>query len=149
MTKVVQTPSGCRWRLQPGFTLVEIMVVLVIVGMLTSIALPRLSSLYSSVENASQRSALRGQIEGLGYLAYSTGNAIVLESTDVGGDLSKRSPLQLSQGWRIELAKPVRYSSRGLCSGGKLLIRDPQGGVEAFDLAPPLCRLVESGGNGA
>ena len=132
-----------------GFTLIEILVVLVIVGMMTSIALPRLTSLYSSVENSSQRNALRGQIEALGYMAYSSGRAIVLESTIIGGDSPKASPLQLPEGWRIELAKPVRYASSGICTGGKLLIRDPQGGVETFELTPPLCRLNGPGVDGA
>ena len=56
-----------------GFTLIEIIVVMVIVGLLTSIALPRLVRLYASVENSSQRNAIKDQIEGLGYLAYSAG----------------------------------------------------------------------------
>lgn len=134
-------------RRKPGFTLIEILVVLVIVGMLASIAVPRLATLYTSVENSSRRNAIKDQIEGLGYLAYSTGKPIVLESVGESGLLEKDDPLQLPPGWRIDLPKPLRYSSRGFCIGGKLIIRDPDGGSENFRLSPPLCRLEATDGN--
>lgn len=130
-----------------GFTLIEIIVVLVIVGLLTSIALPRLVTLYASIENSSQRSAIKDQVEGLGYLAYSTGKPIVLESSAERGGQLKYYPLLLPAGWRIDLPRPLHFSSLGFCTGGKLIINDPDGGKEAFQLAPPLCRLEAIHGN--
>jgi general secretion pathway protein G len=133
-----------------GFTLVEILVVLVIVGLLSGIALPRLTALYASVENASHRSAIQDQIEGLGYRAYISGQPIVLDSSggaSEGG--TKAYPLQLPPGWRIDVSKSLRYSARGICGGGTLIVNDPDGGREAFRLAPPLCRLEAADGNEA
>lgn len=113
--------------------------VLVIVGLLAGVSLPRLNTLYSSVEHAGQRSAIQAQIEGLGYRAYLNSQPIVLDSSSAATD--KDYPLQLPLGWRIVLSKPLRYSSQGICGGGKLFIQAPEGGQEAFRLNPPLCRL--------
>lgn len=132
-----------------GFTLIEIIVVMAIVGLLTGIAIPRLTTLYASVENASQRRAIQDQIEGLGYLAYASGKSIVLESSSESGGQTKDYPLQLPIGWRIELPKPVHYSAQGFCGGGRLIINDPDGGRVAFRLASPLCRLEAADGNDA
>ena len=132
-----------------GFTLIEILVVLVIVGLLAGIALPRLAALYASVENSSRRSAIHDQIEGLGYLAYASGKSIVLESSSESGGQTTDYPLQLPIGWRVELPKPVHYSAQGFCGGGRLVINDPDGGRAAFRLAPPLCRLDAADGDDA
>lgn len=136
-----------RYHLTSGFTLIEILVVLAIVGLMTGIALPRLTALYVSVENSSQRRLIQDQIEGLGYLAYARGKSILLETTDTSRSPSNENPIQLPPGWRIDVLKPLRYSSQGICEGGKLTISDPAGGKAAFRLAPPICRLEATAGN--
>ena len=134
-------------RVVSGFTLVEILVVLAIMGMLTGIALPRLSSAYASVERSGQRRAIQDQIEGLGYRAYSGGKSIMLESSNLSGAQAKDYPLQIPDGWQIKLPKPLRYSSRGICAGGTLALVAPDGSAEKFRLSAPLCRLEASNGN--
>lgn len=129
-----------------GFTLIEILMVLAIAGLLAGIALPRLTGLYASIETASQRKLVHGQIEGLGYRAYASGQPIVLGSSTAGSQ--DTYPLDLPPGWRIELPQPLRYSARGVCSGGHLFIHDPAGGQESFHLVPPLCRIEAAEGSG-
>jgi len=134
-------------RIVYGFTLIEILFVLVIVGMLAGIALPRLASLYSSVENASQRRAIQDQIEGLGYLAYASGKPILLTSSGASAKETIGYPLQLPIGWTVDVPQPLRYSSQGFCAGGALTIVDPGGGTEAYRLQMPLCKLEPASGS--
>ena len=118
----------------PGFTLLEMLVVLLIVGLLTSLGLPRLQRLAESLERANQRTSLIGQIEGLPYRAYASAREIILD----GG----ASPaIDIPANWQIKVAQPVRYSANGVCSGGRVSVRDPDGGEEVFTLKAPLCRI--------
>lgn len=134
-------------RSSSGFTLIEILVVLAIMGMLTGIALPRLNSVYASVELSAQRRAIKDQIEGLGYLAYASGKSIVLESSDLAGEQAKDYPMQIPVGWQIKLPKSLRYSSRGICAGGTLALVAPDGSAEEFRLSAPFCRIEEPTGS--
>ena len=138
---VVDCNSQRRRRRISGFTLVEILIVLVIVAMLAGVSLPRLLTLYESVENSATRNAIRDQIEGLGYRAYTTGKPIVLEASSVSDGRVKDYPLQLPPGWRVDVSQPLRYSPHGYCGGGKVIINDPNGGTQAFNLVPPRCRF--------
>ena len=133
-------------RLPHGFTLLEILVVLAIVGLLAGVALPQLQRLLGSVELSSQRTDIRLAIEGLGYRAYAAGKPITLadaeRSTLSGGAAPPpNEPLQLPPGWQIKVATPIVYSLNGVCGGGRLSIINPEGRRENFQLRPPKCQL--------
>jgi type II secretory pathway pseudopilin PulG len=110
------------------------LVVLLIVGLLSSLGLPRLQRLAVSLERANQRQILIGQIEGLPYRAYASAREIILD----GG---ARPAIDIPAGWQIKVAQPVRYSATGVCSGGRVSVLAPDGGEEVFTLKAPLCHL--------
>lgn len=124
-----------------GFTLLEMLVVLVIFGLLASVALPRLQQIAQSTEIANQRRDILGSIEGLGYLAYRTGKAIELDNASLSELMdSPITPLQLPSGWQLKVPQGVSYSPMGICSGGTIVILAPGGSKETYRLEPPLCR---------
>jgi len=123
-----------------GFTLIEILVVLAIAGLLVGLTLPRLTNWYASVEKANQRRGILDEIEGLGYRAYIGGQPIVLTSSSQNGK-EPNYPVELPPGWKLALAKPLKYSHQGICDGGDLVVTAPDRSEEMFRLHPPLCRL--------
>ncbi|MEI6599793.1 MAG: prepilin-type N-terminal cleavage/methylation domain-containing protein [Comamonadaceae bacterium] len=130
-----------------GFTLIEVLVVLVLVGLMAGVALPRLFAIAQRFELASQRDALLGEIDALGYRAYVSGKPITLGEPAMATALATVSPIVVPAGWRLEVAQPIQYGFNGICGGGTLSLMSPDGGRQQYVLAPPRCKPVPARGS--
>ena len=123
-----------------GFTLVEILVVLVVIGLIAGVAMPNMHRMIQSAERAGQRDSLLSEIAGLGYQAYLTGRPFTL-SGDPVAEGRDPLPLQVPPGWRLELPRPITYNFNGLCSGGEVILISPDDRRESLQLEAPICRV--------
>ncbi|WP_299181917.1 prepilin-type N-terminal cleavage/methylation domain-containing protein [uncultured Neptuniibacter sp.] len=89
--RVTQTPVGPRFH-QRGFTLVEIIVVIILLGILSAVAIPRFSDT-STFESASLRSSILGSLK----LAQKT--ALAQHASSVYWVLSRPAETQ----WQLQL----------------------------------------------
>ncbi|MFZ1643037.1 MAG: prepilin-type N-terminal cleavage/methylation domain-containing protein [Candidatus Contendobacter sp.] len=134
--------ATCR-RAEPvrGYTLLELLIVLALLGLLTALAIPRFAALYQGMSAAYQRDEALRQIAGLGYRAFAQGREWVLTELPATDAALPSWP----EGWSLRAEPPVHYYRNGACSGGRIELTHP-GGVERFALAPPLCQPQASDG---
>lgn len=131
--------KAARLTFSHGFTLLEMLVVLLIAGLLAGIALPGLHRAAASLEYANQRKDLLEQIRGLGYRAFASGEPIVIDNPQ-NKPLAASFPLGIPEGWKIEVPKPIYYGFNGVCSGGEIQVIAPDQTRTKLQLAPPLCQ---------
>lgn len=130
-----------------GFTLIEILVVLVVVGLLAGIAIPNLQKVVQRIEISSQRQAVIGELAGLGYRAYVTGQPISLGKKAGNSRPGENDPLHLPDRWQIDIPQPILYTFNGACSGGTVILTAPDNRQEIFQLKPPRCDVVPAAGS--
>ena len=142
-----------------GFTLLELLLVIVLLGFLVSLILPRLDQLYLSFLFWLDQDRVEREIAALGGRAYLEGKALSLStwpppapgspaaaarSTAAGTEPLAGSgepvKLALPEGWRVVVDPPILFRPDGACSGGEVVIE--AGEVRrSFRLEPPRCRL--------
>ncbi|NNM51609.1 MAG: prepilin-type N-terminal cleavage/methylation domain-containing protein [Pseudomonadales bacterium] len=142
LTLVTCPPSPRRDRalLGPyveGFTLLELLVVLVIMGMLTALVLPRLRSLEQSSLFYTQQQSLLHDLGRISYLAYSRGHDLTLSNQVIS-----RSVLEIPDGWRVVFPHPILVDFNGFCSGGDVELTPPgDRPKEVWHMQSPTCAL--------
>ncbi len=144
-----------------GYTLLEMLMVLVLFSMIAGIAVPRLTTVYSSMKWSMEKDDVLKRISGLGRAARNAGRGFALSrypvetegnrstsrTTGANDDLSlqktgkaRKIPLDLPEGWRLKAEPPIYYTGEGVCLGGKLTIMYDRIRIEAI-LRPPFGRI--------
>ena len=105
----------------PGFTLLEMLFVMFIVGLLTSLMAPRLGANIDHFEALSQRKALEDQLRQLPRRTRYASKKIELPKDLAVKDVGDGGPALLSApGWTLKATPPLLISSNGSCSASVL-----------------------------
>lgn len=117
-----------------GFTLLEILMVVVFLGLMTGIAAPRLFTLYDRIVFSYRETDVLRQVTDLGVAALTRGRELRLATQPPlppePGQRPRPAParpadevkLGLPEGWRVIADPPIEYRFDGFCNGGRLSI---------------------------
>jgi general secretion pathway protein G len=138
------TVRGCRYRLAGrGFTLIELVVVLALVGLLSAVVVPKLYTALVSVTSRTQLEGLVAQLDLLPYRCFALSVPVELNETTTSNVLPDGEPvLALPTGWRLTAPRPIHYTLNGFCDGGAVSLTAPDGARFNVRMAPPACRAV-------
>jgi prepilin-type N-terminal cleavage/methylation domain-containing protein len=135
----VKWSDFCR-RADAGFTLIEIVVAIAIVGLALSFVLPRLSGLLDRLGSSMRQQRFEDRLAGLGSEARRTGRTVLLRSTEPQKKSGSDSAIELPSDWSLEVDPPITFSYDGICTGGIVRLSFP-GGERRYRLVAPYCRV--------
>jgi general secretion pathway protein G len=135
-----------------GYTILELLVVIFLISLLAGLAVPRLTSMYDSVQQAYEREEVLARLGGLGYLAFQQSRDFELVSYPVETNdnnpsntsaftekkASRPIPLELPAGWQIRAEQPIQFFANGVCEGGMVYVLRQQQQFQV-QLVPPFC----------
>lgn len=117
-----------------GFTLLEMLVVLALIGVMAGLALPNFSRFFESFTNSGRWSAIEREIADLPYQVFSAGVALRFDPNSA----TQRLPA-IPSDWRVEVSAPILYRESGWCEGGRLAIVSAAGERRDYLLVAPAC----------
>lgn len=130
-----------------GFTLIELIVVLVILGLIAGLVLPNMPGLFASATRATERDRILDQIAALGAEAMRQGRDFAVLGTDVDVDPAAYTdfepyPLVVPSGWEVRVEAPILIRANGVCLGGRVTLLHSETPPTELELVPPLCSVA-------
>lgn len=153
-----------------GFTLLELLVVLALVGLVAAIAFPNLERMAASLTRTTERDQILDQLAGLGrralhgrrnYVVFGAGDTADAGWSDLpGGEAMEAGresasevaglprdgyepyPIDVPEGWEIRLDPPLVIRANGVCLGTVLTLLHRGAAEERIELEAPWCRVA-------
>lgn len=138
-----------------GFTLLELMVVMVLLGLIVSMTLPAMQRWHETLLARSEASAV---VEALQAAAFDAGvqkrdlhldeqsfsnsgqKAIAAKKNDDATSVD-RVRLDLPPGWQVGRSVAAVFGANGLCRPGLIAVKSARGTPLLFTIKGPICRI--------
>lgn len=122
-------------RMARGFTLLEIIVVLAIMGLVAAVATPAVVRGIDSWRRQAQADAVMDQLRGLPARARASGRPIEVSGAALAGE---SPPLRVEAPWTLAVPDPWTVQANGVCQGGQVELHG-DGRVLALEATSPFC----------
>lgn len=136
-------PQGAVRR--SGFTLLELLVVLVLLGLMTSVALPRMQRWHDAVQARAQGAALLDELRAAAFAAGARRTRLVLSAASLQEPTEKVADgllrLTLPSGWTATGVSDAAFLANGLCEPGALDLRSDRGVELRLRVDGPRCAV--------
>ena len=120
------TPSSPKWQLKPqasnpvaasGFTLIEMTVVIVLLGLISAVVLPNFNRWFGSTQQRVDGSRIAMQVQNLLARAAILNQSVVLSSKTASTAMVDGKPaVDLPSGWRIKDEDKLMVNGSGYCT---------------------------------
>lgn len=129
-----------------GFSLLELLVVLIVIGLISGIALPQLQRSLNSYQYLAEKNQLIKALNSLTGVAYQYGeNFEISKLPSEDGWINEL--IDIPNGWGISSENPLKFYSSGSCSGGNITIIKEKQKIK-YKLSPPFCLMSPDLTNG-
>lgn len=115
-----------------GFTLVEVLVVLILLGLTSALVLPKFPAIYDRFKSRAEQDAFFQSLGSLTLKAYTQQKTITLNQGNAN------QLLELPSDWELRIPKPIVYKANGVCLGGQLTYITKNIPIR-IQLTPPYC----------
>lgn len=143
ISRIAESPNRRmrpRTKAEIGFTLLEILVVLAIGALVIATVIPAMGRVVNAVTYDSELQDVVGQLDQLGFRAFTSGKPIVLvEGTP---QTIAAAGLDLPRSWSLSIARPIHFNALGMCDGGSVSVIAPDGRTTSLQLAAPDCAAM-------
>lgn len=123
-----------------GFTLLELLIVLALIGLVAALVVPGLSRTYEAIASSGERADVIRALEGIPLRVRASGRDLAIEPGDAK---ALDAVLDLPDGWQVTLDEPLRIARSGVCAPAKAKVAG-RGAVETWTLTAPSCGVVDA-----
>lgn len=135
---LLRARHGSRRIASIGFSLLEMLVVLMLISVMTALVAPRLQGTVEAIASSGERAEVARQLERLPLLVRQQGHSIQVA---VGEDVSVPS-LELPVGWKVQPLTILSVAGNGICNAASLKV-EGRGVAEKWSIAAPDCKVSD------
>jgi len=139
---------------QAGFTLLELVVVMVLLGLVSSMTLPAMQRWHAGLVARSEASAIVESLQAAAFEAGVQRRSLLMDDASFTPQTAAdpaaassavaqtaRVQIQLPTGWQVVRTVPAIFGGDGLCKPGLAALQSASGTAMLFLVHGPLCRV--------